>query len=302
MALNITSLSAHARIANDILQRSKYKNALDGVATHVIQNAIPDTEYKVRVMTSSNNGLTDFCTDVVDDGSVVNEVSLKAVGVQKSGMYCESDMAKLLTDAAAQSGQYATVEEAILTEQATTFSQLVEKALFTGDTSQVSNNKVDGLLTLAGKNQSGAIKTDVAAGTAIRTAIEGAIIAIPTDALSLDGEHLIFLGQEKFNALRMAYVNANLYNYPVEGNDPYSFTIPGYSNIRAVAVKAMNGTNKGLVTPAKNIITLSNMTNEAPIYWDYDPYKDKYISRIKQIVGIAVMDMTFVQLLDFKTV
>lgn len=301
MALNISSLSSAARIATDILQKSNYRNALENVATHAVQNAIPDTEYKVRVMAASNNGLTDFCTNVTDDGSVVNEVSLKAVGVQKSGMYCESDMAKLLTDAAAMAGQYATVEEAILTEQATTFSQLVEKALFTGDTSQVSNNKVDGLLTLADKNQSGAIKTDVAVNTAIRTAIENAIIAIPTDALSMDGEQLIFLGQEKFNALRMAYVNANLYNYPVEGNDPYQFAVPGYSNIKVVAVKAMNGTNKGLVTPAKNIITLSNMTESAPIYWDYDPYLDKYISRIKQVVGIAVMDMTYVQLLTFKT-
>jgi hypothetical protein len=175
----------------------------------------------------------------------------------------------------------------------------LETALWNGDTGSATANlnKFDGLMKLIDAGSpvlanvsgfvSGGVITTVNAGNVI-AATEGVYKAIPTSIID-KGDVKIFVGNDWYRLLILAYRAENLFAYNPQDSQAKSFILPG-TNIEVVAVNGLNGTGDAYAISLSNIALAVDLVDEENSYkmWYSEDNNDvRYRVEFKMGVNVA---------------
>jgi len=198
--------------------------------------------------------------------------------------------------------------EAIFAEdKADNLQAIFEDILWKGDTDTGSGNLAlcDGWLKLFDEVISAStVNGNVDSVTAITAAniidiVDGMASVIPTDVINVGDLHL-FVGYDFYRTYAKALRDANLFHYTGaedQGQD-FSQMIPG-TNVRVIAVRGLNGTNRAVLTPASNLYVGTDLLNDYEnfqIFYSADNDEVRFRSKFK--LGVEVAYPEFV--VDFK--
>ncbi len=285
MALSLGSLTAYTRQEVQPLLTSAVFGARTqemimkgGIVLPNVKSsqAIPlmdtDAVFGTQSCSFDASGTTTFTQRTVTVGKIKVEEKI-----------CPKDLEAYFTQEALKAGSTyedfgnAQFQKAYLDRKNERIAAQLETAIWQGDTgSGTANlNKFDGLIKLidAGSpvdaNVSG--YTGVS-GSAIATinasnviaATEGIYKAIPVAVLS-KGDVKIFVGDDWFRLLVMAYRALNLYAYNPEDKGNRVFTLPGTS-IEVVPVNGLNTTGDAYAMSVSNIAMAVDLVNEENSY------------------------------------
>lgn len=162
----------------------------------------------------------------------------------------------------------------------------LEKAIYSGDTSQTSNANLmwfDGLikiLTADGESE------DVSSAGDIYSQIEAIWGAIPYEAYEM-GDVAILVGYDAYQRFMANLVRKNLFHYdPADGEGVLRF--PG-STVKVIAVPGLNGTNKAIAGSMRNIVYGTDLrgSREKAEMW-YDKTADDFKLRVRFNAGVQV--------------
>ena len=96
--------------------------------------------------------------------------------------------------------------------------------------------------------------------------------ALPAEIQSFD-DLTLFVGHEVFRMIVQSLIIANLYHVDVTNNNGFtSFIFPG-TNIKIVPVNGLNGTCDAVLTPASNLIYVTDLESEEDklkVWWSED--------------------------------
>jgi len=194
---------------------------------------------------------------------------------------CPKDLEAYFTQEALRAGSTyedfgnSDFQKAFLDKKNARIAAQLETAIWQGDTgSGTANlNKFDGLIKLidAGSpvdaNVSG--YTGVATITTITqsnviAATEGIYKAIPVEVLN-KGDVKIFVGNDWYRLLIMAYRALNLFAYNPQDSNARSFILPG-TDIEILAVNGLNGTGDAYAISMSNIAMAVDLEDEETNY------------------------------------
>jgi hypothetical protein len=174
----------------------------------------------------------------------------------------------------------------------------LETAIWQGDTTNgnANLNKFDGIAKLVNTNAinanvSGftgiaAITTGITASNVI-AATEGIFKAIPVAVLA-KGDVKIFVPNEWYRTLILAYRALNLFSYNPQYADATTFILPG-TNVEIMAVNGLNGTNKAYAISLSNLalaVDLVDEENSYKMWYSQDTNEVRY--RVDFKIGVNV--------------
>ena len=175
----------------------------------------------------------------------------------------------------------------------------LETALWQGDTSSgtANLNKFDGLskLIVAGSP----VDANVSGYTGVATistitqsnvvaATEGIYKAIPA-AVMAKGDVKIFVGNDWYRLLIMAYRALNLFSYNPQDANASSFILPA-TNVEVVSVNGLNGTGDAFAMSLSNIAMAVDLVDEEGAYdmwWSRDNNDVRFRVAFKMGVNVA---------------
>lgn len=189
-------------------------------------------------------------------------------------------------------------EEIYASEKADKINALIDDLLWRGDTVSGSGNLAlcDGIIYQSDNVWSASTVDGNTAGTTAITAsnviaiVDGMSSVIPTDILGLNDLYL-FVGYDVYRTYALALRNANLFHYTGAENqgEDFSQMIPG-TNVRIVAVRGLNGTNRMFLTNGSNLYfgtDLLSDSEEFKIFYDMNDDEVRFRAKWKQGVQAA---------------
>ena len=189
-------------------------------------------------------------------------------------------------------------EEIYASEKADKINALIDDLLWRGDTVNGHNNLAlcDGIIYQSDNVWSASTVDGNTAGTTAITAsnviaiVDGMSSVIPTDILGLNDLYL-FVGYDVYRTYALALRNANLFHYTGAENqgEDFSQMIPG-TNVRIVAVRGLNGTNRMFLTNGSNLYFGTDLLSDAEefkIFYDMNDDEVRFRAKWKQGVQAA---------------
>ena len=121
--------------------------------------------------------------------------------------------------------------------------------------------------------------------------VDAMAAAVPSDIIDAT-DLVLFMGYDNFRTWALALRNANLFHYTGAENqleDGFSQMIPG-TNIKVVAIRGLNGTNKMILSRSANLylgVDLLNDYEDFKIFFSEDNDEVRFRSKWKQGVQVA---------------
>jgi len=193
-------------------------------------------------------------------------------------------------------------------EKATKINALLEDLVWKGNVATGSGNLAlcDGFIALfdsaevSGSTVDGNVDS-VSSITAsnIVDVIDGMVGAIPADIIDAD-DLVLFMGYETYRTYAKALRDANLFAYTGAENQGQEFSqmVPG-TNVKVVAVRGLNGTNRMVLSRGANMYFGTDLLNDAEefsIFYSRDNDEVRFLSKWKQGVQVAFPEFV----VDFK--
>jgi hypothetical protein len=218
---------------------------------------------------------------------------------------CPKDLEAYFTQEALKAGSTyedfgnAEFQAAYLDKKNKRIASQLETALWQGDTGSATANlnKFDGLIKLIDAGSpvlantsgfvSGGVVTTVSASNVI-AATEGVYKAIPVSIIN-KGDVKIFVGNDWYRLLILAYRAENLFAYNPQDSQAGSFILPG-TNIEIVSVNGLNGTGDAYAISLSNIALAVDLVDEEGSYkmWYSEDNNDvRYRVEFKMGVNVA---------------
>jgi hypothetical protein len=218
---------------------------------------------------------------------------------------CPKDLEAYFTQEALKAGSTyedfgnAEFQAAYLDKKNKRIAAQLETALWNGDTGSATANlnKFDGLIKLIDAGSpvlantsgfvSGGVVTTISASNVI-AATEGVYKAIPVSIIN-KGDVKIFVGNDWYRLLILAYRAENLFAYNPQDSQAGSFILPG-TNIEVVSVNGLNGTGDAYAISLSNIALAVDLVDEENSYkmWYSEDNNDvRYRVEFKMGVNVA---------------
>lgn len=266
-------------------------NAKSVVAIPIIDT---DAAFQAQSCSFDASGTTTFSQRSITVGKIKIEEKL-----------CPADLeAYFLQESLKQGSNYdetfaPDLVKAYLDKKNARIASQLEKAIWQGDTTSTDINlkQFDGLskLIVAGSpvNANVSAYTGIAAITTgitaanVVAATEGIYKAIPVQVLA-KGDVKIFVGNDWYRTLILAYRALNLFSYNPQDSNAASFILPG-TNVEVVSVNGLNSTNEAFAISLSNLALAVDMENEEGSYkmW-WNENDDDVRFRCKFKVGVNV--------------
>lgn len=271
MSLSLGTLSAYTKqlvqplLTSAVIEAKTQKLIMDGGvvipnAKSVVAIPIMDTDAVFQADSCSWNpsGTTSFTQRTITVGKIKVEESI-----------CPKDLEAYFTQEALRQGSTyedfgnAEFQAAFLAKKNLRIAAQIETALWQGDitgSGGANLNKFDGLIKLI--DAGSPVDANVSGYTGVATistitasnvvaATEGIYKAIPA-AVMAKGDVKIFVGNDWYRLLIMAYRALNLFSYNPQDANASSFILPA-TNIEIISTNGLNGTGDAYA------ISLSNM-------------------------------------------
>lgn len=306
MALSFSGLSAYTKqnvkplLTSAVLGATTQKMILDNgiVLTGVkgpTQIPLMDTDafFQVDGCGYSPSGTTTFSGRTLNPGKIRLEETI-----------CPKDLEAYFTMEALRAGSTyedfgsADFAAAYLAKKNARIAAQLETALWQGSTASATANlnKFDGLSTLI--NAGSPVDANVSAYTGVATittvtqsnviaATEGIYKAIPA-AILAKGDAKIFVGDDWFRLLVMAYRAEKLFLYQANETADRRFVLPATS-VEVVAVNGLNTTGDAYAMSLSNMVLGVDLTDEDQSYklW-YSEDQNEIRSRVAFKMGVNV--------------
>jgi hypothetical protein len=119
------------------------------------------------------------------------------------------------------------------------------------------------------------------------------VSVIPANIIDRDDLYL-FMGYDTYRLYALALRNANLFHYTgaEDQGEQFSQMVPG-TNVRAIAVKGLNGSNKMFLSAKANIVYGCDLLNDyenLQIFWSNDHQEVRVVAKWKSGVNCAFWD------------
>ena len=270
MALNVAGLQAYV----DQERMALIKKMILGGRSTSFLTIQPDikSSASINLLSSDLVAQAGGCGFNDEGETILTQNTLNVCPLKVNESICLDTLETYYTQAMMNPGSYNTTipfEQIYAEEKVAQISSLIDTLIWQGNTAGSGNLALcNGFIKLANTTYSGSV---VNGNTSVATAItasnivglvDDAILAIPVNIVAMDDLYL-YCGYDFARTYFTALRNANLYNYPsVEtGANDFMITIPS-SNVKLVAVKGMNGTNKFFISTKSNLFFGCDLLND----------------------------------------
>ena len=307
MALSFSGLSAYTKqlvkplLTSAVFDGKTQKMIMDGGivipgAKGAVAIPIMDTDavFGTQSCSFDASGTTTFSQRTITPGKIKVEEKI-----------CPKDLEAYFTQEALKAGSTyedfgnADFQSAFLAKKNARIASQLETAIWQGDTTSATANlnKFDGLIKLI--NAGSPVNGNVSGFTGIATitggitasnviaATEGIYKAIPV-AIINKGDVKIFVGNDWYRTLIMAYRADKMFAYSPEDTAAGSFVLPATS-IEVVSTNGLNGTDKAYAMSVSNIAMAVDLVDEETNYkmW-YSEDNNDVRYRVEFKVGVNV--------------
>jgi len=301
MSLNVNGLTAYV----DENKMALIKKAVLGGRTLRFINVQPDIKSSatINIINSDLVAQAGACGWSENGSTILTQQTLSVCDLKVNESICLDTLEQYYTQKMMRPGSYnenIPFEEIFASEKADKINALIDDLIWKGNTSSTGQTGLcDGFVKLAGQTFSGSVVNgNVNSVTAITAAnvisiVDGMSSVVPTNILGLDDLHL-FVGYDFYRTYALALRNANLFHYTGAENqgEDFSQMIPG-TNIRVIAVRGLNGTNRAFLTSASNLYFGTDLLSDAEdfsIFYSADFDEVRFRAKWKQGVMFAFPD------------
>ena len=299
MSLNVGGLTAYV----DENKMALIKKAVLGGRTLQFINVQPDIKSSatINIINSDLVAQAGACGWSEDGTTILSQQVLAVCPLRVNEAICLDTLETYYTQKMMRPGSYNETipfEEIFASEKADKINALIDDLIWKGDVESGSGNLAlcDGFIVLAQTEWSAStVNGNTSSATAITannivTLVDNMSSVVPTDILGMDDLHL-FVGYDVYRTYALALRNANLFHYNGQENQGENFSqpIPG-TNIRVVAVRGLNGTDKMFLTSASNLYfgtDLLSDSEEFRIFYSADFDEVRFRAKWKQGVQAA---------------
>ena len=304
MALNVNGLTAYV----DENKMALIKKAVLGGRTLEFITVQPDIKSSatINIINSDLVAQAGSCGWDEDGETILTQQSLSVCPIKVNEAICLDTLETYYTQKMMNPGSYnedIPFEEIFSSEKADKINALIDDIVWKGDTVAGSGNLAlcDGYIYLADNDWAGTVVTgNTGAVTAVTAAnvidvVDAMTAVVPSDVIAMN-DLVLFMGYDMYRTYSLALRNANLFHYTGAENqgEDFSQMVPG-TNIKVVAVRGLNGTNKMFLSPASNLYfgtDLLSDSEEFRIFYSQD--NDEVRFRAKWKMGVQAAFPEFV--------
>lgn len=299
MSLNVAGLTAYVDQERMALIK---KMILAGRSVRYL-TVQPDIKSAASINLLSSNldaqaggcGFTDAGT------TILTQNTLNVCPLKVNESICLNTLEQYYTQAMMNPGSYNTqipFEQLYAEEKVSQISSLIDNLIWRGNTSTGSGDLAlcNGFIALADVTYSGSVVDgNVLNYTAITAAniigiVDDAVNVIPANIIDQDDLYL-YCGYDFYRTYATALRNANLFHYTgaEDQGEQFSQMVPG-TNVRMIAVKGLNTTNKFFISSKSNLFFGTDLLNDYEnfeLWYSMDFQEVRMASKWKQGVNSA---------------
>ena len=301
MSLNVNGLSAYVDQERMALIK---KMILGGRSTRYL-TIQPDIKSaaSINLLSSTLVAQAGGCGFTDAGQTILTQNTLNTCPLKVNESICIDTLEQYYTQAMLAPGSYDTdfgFEQLYTEEKVSQISSLIDTLIWQGNTSVTGQTGLcDGFITLANTTYSAStVAGNVSGVTAITAAniialVDDAVNVIPTNIIDMDDLYL-YCGYDFYRLYSTALRNANLFAYTGAEDQGESFSqmVPG-TNVRLIAVKGLNGTNKFFISSKSNMYFGCDLLNDyenLEIFYSMDFQEVRVVAKWKSGVNAAFWD------------
>jgi len=302
MSLNVAGLTAYVDQERMALIK---KMILGGRSTRFL-TVQPDIKSAASINLLSSNLIAQAggCGFSNTGTTILTQQTLNVCPLKVNESICLDTLEEYYTQAMMNPGSYNTqipFEQIYAEEKVSQISSLIDSLIWQGNTVSGSGNLAlcDGFIRLADVTYSGSVVDgNVTNATAITASniiglVDDAVNVIPANIIDMDDLY-VYCGYDFYRTYATALRNANLFAYTGAEDQGESFSqmVPG-TNVRLIAVKGLNGTNKFFISTKSNMYFGTDLLNDYEnfeLWYSLDNQEVRMASKWKQGVNAAFWD------------
>ena len=301
MSLNVNGLQAY--VDQERMNLIK-KMILGGRSTRFL-TVQPDIKSaaSINLLSSQLVAQSGGCGFTDAGQTILTQNTLNVCPLKVNESICIDTLEQYYTQAMLAPGSYDTDfgwEQLYTEEKVSQISSLIDSLIWVGNSSVTGQTGLcDGFVTLANTTYSGSVVDgNVQNVTAITAAniisiVDDAVNVIPANIIDMDDLYL-YCGYDFYRTYATALRNANLFAYTGAEDQGESFSqmVPG-TNVRLIAVKGLNGTNKFFISSKSNLYFGTDLLNDyenLEIFYSMDFQEVRVVAKWKSGVNAAFWD------------
>jgi hypothetical protein len=307
MALSLGTLSSYTKQ----LTKPLLTSAVFGAKTQQLIKdggiVIPQAKSVVAIPLMDTDAVfqTDSCSFDPSGTTTITQRSITVGKIKLEEKICPKDLEAYFTQEALKAGSTyedfgnADFQAAYLAKKNARIAAQLETAIWQGDAtgSTANTNKFDGLqkLIAAGSptdanvsGYTGVATISTITASNVVAATEGIYKAIPASVLA-KGDVKIFVGNDWYRLLILAYRALNMFSYNPQDSQASSFILPA-TNVEVVSVNGLNTTGDAYAISLSNIAMAVDMVDEEGSYdmwWSRDNNDVRFRVALKLGVNVA---------------
>ena len=293
MALDVSGLSAFT----DENKMDLIKKAILTGRSLEFMTIQPDIKSSatINILDSTLVGQAGSCGFNSDGTTVLSQRTLSVDAIKVNESICIDTLEAYYTQKMMNPGSYnesIPFEQLYSEDKAEKIADMLESIVWKGDKSGSGNIALaDGLLKVIDAEGSvidgnvGAVTaaTGITAGNVVEI-IDGMVESVPADIIDAD-DLILFVGYDVYRVYAKALRNANLFHYTGAENQGQEFSqmVPG-TNVKVVAVKGLNGTNRMVLSRVANLYIGTDLLNDAEqfsIFYSKDNDEVRFVAKLK---------------------
>lgn len=302
MSLNVAGLTAYVDQTKMELIR---KFVLEGRSASFL-TIQPDikSSASINILSSQLVAQAGGCGFTNEGTTILSQQPLTVCPLKVNESICLDTLEQYYTQYMMNPGSYNTqipFEQTYVLDKIANISSLIDTLIWQGDTSLTGQTGLcDGYITLAETTYSGSvINGNTSSATAITanniiSLIDNMSASINVNIINMDDLYL-YVGYDTYRTYQIALRNANLFHYNGQQDQGENFSqlIPG-QNIRVIALKGLNGTNKMFLSTKSNMYYGVDMLNDYEnfeLFFSQDFQEVRMVAKWKMGVNAAFWDM-----------
>ena len=302
MALDVSGLSVYTDENKlDLIKKS----ILEGRTLNYV-TIQPDikTSATINIIDSTLVGQSGGCGFNADGSTILTQRTLSVAPIKVNESICVETLESYYTQKMMNKGSYnedLPFEQIYAEDKAEKIADMIESIVWKGDTTGSGNialadgllKVIDGVSAVNGNVDGVTVATGITSANVVDI-VDGLVSSIPADIIDAD-DLIIFMGYDKYRAYAKALRDANLFHYTGEENQglDFSMIVPG-TNVKVIAVKGLNGTDRMIVSRIANLYVGVDMLNDAEdfrIFYSQDNDEVRFISKFKIGTQVAFPEL-----------
>lgn len=302
MSLNVAGLTTYVDQTKMELIR---KFVLEGRSASFL-TIQPDikSSASINILSSQLVAQSGGCGFTNEGQTILSQTPLTVCPLKVNESICLDTLEQYYTQYMMNPGSYNTqipFEQTYVLDKIANISSLIDTLIWQGNTATTGQTSLcDGFITLAETTYSGSvINGNTSSATAITPSniislIDDMSASINVNIINMDDLYL-YVGYDTYRTYQIALRNANLFHYNGQQDQGENFSqlIPG-QNIRVIALKGLNGTNKMFLSTKSNMYYGVDMLNDYEnfeLFYSQDFQEVRMVAKWKMGVNAAFWDM-----------